>query len=197
MPVSRALLHFEVLESRFRVLAAFHHLDNAPRLVSSDIVPYDNVAGLNLVVCQMFSLSPRNVPNVRLCASIRISKAICGHRLMFGGVDAQADPAKVEVLADLLSRVAGFVSKHFPRAIETKFRALDELSTTKAFKLASHQGETDGRTRSRRFRSRERKHHRGNSENRGRFQKTFPTSLEGWRPRRDLNPCYRRERAMS
>jgi hypothetical protein len=23
------------------------------------------------------------------------------------------------------------------------------------------------------------------------------TSLESWRPRRDLNPCYRRERAMS
>ena len=23
------------------------------------------------------------------------------------------------------------------------------------------------------------------------------TTLEGWRPRRDLNPCYRRERAMS
>jgi hypothetical protein len=22
-------------------------------------------------------------------------------------------------------------------------------------------------------------------------------SVEGWRPRRDLNPCYRRERAMS
>jgi hypothetical protein len=23
------------------------------------------------------------------------------------------------------------------------------------------------------------------------------TALESWRPRRDLNPCYRRERAMS
>jgi hypothetical protein len=25
----------------------------------------------------------------------------------------------------------------------------------------------------------------------------FLTALESWRPRRDLNPCYRRERAMS
>ena len=25
----------------------------------------------------------------------------------------------------------------------------------------------------------------------------FVTPLIGWRPRRDLNPCYRRERAMS
>ena len=129
MPVSRALLHFEVLESRFRVLAAFHHLDNAPRLVSSDIVPYDNVAGLNLVVCQMFSLSPRNVPNVRLCASIRISKAICGHRLMFGGVDAQADPAKVEVLADLLSRVAG-------PSFQSTSRGPERLSSERSTNLA-------------------------------------------------------------
>ena len=92
------MLDFEVLKSRFRVLAALHYLDHPRGLVRSDVVPDYNVAGLNLVVCQMFSPSPRNMPFLRLCASIRISKAICGYHLQVGGARTRADPAKVAVL---------------------------------------------------------------------------------------------------
>ena len=56
MPVRRALLGFEVLQGRLRVLPSLDDLNHPCGLVSTNVVPDYNVRRLQLVVCQMVSL---------------------------------------------------------------------------------------------------------------------------------------------
>ena len=76
VPVGRALIVFELLQRGFRVGSSLDNFDYSRRFVGTDVVADDNVRCLNLVVCQMCSLSqPRTLdPTLRVCAAGMISK---------------------------------------------------------------------------------------------------------------------------
>src|SRR5882762_8663294 len=56
MPIAWTLVAFELLQSRLCIGPSLDDLDHTRRLISADVVPYDNVGSLKFVVCQTLSL---------------------------------------------------------------------------------------------------------------------------------------------
>jgi hypothetical protein len=77
VPIRWILVAFELLQGRLSVGSPFDHLDHSRRLVSADVVAYDNVGSLQFVVRKNSPFETKD-PTLRLCAEAVIGKLIEG-----------------------------------------------------------------------------------------------------------------------